>query len=111
MISQLTKFIEKIYNVKIEGDDYAHLPVELNYLFNLIGDGFEKVKDLLRSLDLSSLLNKYNDLYKQKSREKDYSEIKKEIDLLLPSIKNTFILLNSNNIIKLGFYMINSSIK
>ena len=93
MSTQLAEFIEKIYNAKIEGDDYAHLPVELNCLFNLIGDGFEKVKDLLRRLDLSSLLNKYNDLYRLKSREKDYSEIKKEIDLLLPSIKNTFILL------------------
>ena len=93
MISQLTKFVEKIYNLKIEGDDYAHLPVELNCLFNLIGDGFEKVKDLLQKLDLSSLLNKYNDLYKQKSRDNDYSKIKKEIDSLLPSMKNTFILL------------------
>lgn len=95
-LSNLIGFINKIYEIKIEGDDCAHNPFDINCFFDLIGNGYEIVKNLLIKLDLSSLLGKFNELYKQKSTEKDISHIEKDIKELLPDKKDTFFLLIQN---------------
>ena len=92
-LSNLIGFINKIYEIKIEGDDCADSPFDITCFFDLIGNGYEIVKNLLIKLDLSSLLGKFNELYKQKSTEKDISHIEKDIKELLPDKKDNFFLL------------------
>ncbi len=50
----------------------------------MIVNGYEIVKYLLTNLNISSLLDKFNDLYKGKSTDKDISHIEEEIKDLLP---------------------------
>ena len=37
ILSQLIEYLDKIYNYKLEGDNYAHPFGDLGLLFNLIG--------------------------------------------------------------------------
>ena len=42
----------------------------------------------MKELDLPKLFNKYNELYKKKSKEEDLQKITKEIKELLPELKD-----------------------
>ena len=92
ILSEFANYIEKIYSLKLEGDDYAHPLIGINDLINLIGYGFENVNKLLKELDLSELFKKYNELYRKKSMEEDLKKITEEIQKLLPELRDTFFL-------------------
>ena len=90
ILSEFANYLNKIYDLKLEGDDFAHPLVEIDTLIGLIGYGFENVNKILKELNLSNLFNKYNQLYKKKSREEDLQKITKEIMELLPELKDIF---------------------
>ena len=92
ILSEFANYIEKIYSLKLEGDDYAHPLIGINDLINLIGYGFENVNKLLKELNLSELFKKYNELYRKKSMEEDLKKITEEIQELLPELRDTFFL-------------------
>ena len=60
ILSQLVGYLNKIYNYKLEGDDYAHPFADLRLLIKLIGNGYENLNNLLMKLELSALFNKYD---------------------------------------------------
>ena len=83
ILTQLIEYLDKIYNYKLEGDDYAHPFADLGHLIKLIGIGYENLNNLLMKLDLSVLFNRYNEYYKLKSRDEDVGGVVKEIQVLL----------------------------
>lgn len=97
LLKNLINFINKIYQLKINGDGYAHPLIEINVLFKLANKGYEKVIDLLKKLDLYEILKKFDELYEEKQLEKDYSLIESEIKDLLIEKKDTFLILIQKN--------------
>ena len=74
ILSEFVNYLNKIYDIKLEGDDYAHPLVGIDTLIGLIGYGFENVNKILKELDLSNLFDKYNELYKKKVGKKTYKK-------------------------------------
>ena len=91
ILSEFVNYLNKIYNLKLEGDDYAHPLVGIDTLIELIGYGFENVNKILKELDLKKLFDKYNVLYKKQSREEDLGKITDEIMELLPELRDNFL--------------------
>jgi len=91
ILSEFVNYLNKIYNLKLEGDDYAHPLVGIDTLIELIGYGFENVNKILKELDLKKLFDKYNVLYKKQSREEDLGKITDEIMELLPELRDDFL--------------------
>ena len=97
LLLNLINFINRIYKLKVDGDGYAHTPVDLKCLFELIGDGCESIINILNKLDLYKMLKKFNELYKTKSQENDCTSIEEEIALILPDKKDNFLMLIKKN--------------
>lgn len=91
ILSEFVNYLNKIYNLKLEGDDYAHPLARIDTLIELIGYGFENVNKILKELDLKKLFDKYNVLYKKQSREEDLGNITDEIMELLPELRDNFL--------------------
>ena len=91
ILSEFVNYLNKIYNLKLEGDDYAHPLVGIDTLIELIGYGFENVNKILKELDLKKLFDKFNVLYKKQSREEDLGNITDEIMELLPELRDNFL--------------------
>ena len=91
ILSEFVNYLNKIYNLKLEGDDYAHPLVGIDTLIELIGYGFENVNKILKELDLKKLFDKFNVLYKKQSREEDLGKITDEIMELLPELRDDFL--------------------
>ena len=66
ILSELVRYLEKIYDLKIERDYFAHFEMELDRLIELIGFRFKNVNKLLKNLDLSLLFKKYKNYIKLK---------------------------------------------
>ena len=97
-LSELIRYLEVIYNKKLEGDEYAHPLVDFQILNGLIGYGYENVINIFKKLDLTLLLRKYNEFYKLNS-EADISKInniKNEIMNMLPDKRDNFLQLIRN---------------
>ena len=90
LLSELIGYLNTIYNLKSNGDEYAHPFVEFDILINIVGKGYENITNLLKRLDLSLLFKKYNELYKLKKKEANIDEIVKEIEIILFNKKDNF---------------------
>ena len=67
MFNELNNFINKIYDIKSNGDFYSHPMINMAELFNLI-EGWYNVKMLLKQLDLDKLLKNFNIIKSNKKK-------------------------------------------
>ena len=91
LLSELIRYLNKIYEKKIEGDGYAHPLLEFSVLNSLLGIGYENIINLFKKLNLSLLFKKYNEYYELKAKEKDTKNITDEIMYILPEIRDNFL--------------------
>lgn len=90
ILTDFIAYLDKIYDIKMEGDIYAHPIVDLNLLIKLIGSGFENINLLLSKLQLNQLFGKYNQYYKLKSKNENADKIEMEIVDMLPEKADNF---------------------
>ena len=93
ILSEIIRYLNKIYDLKLEGDDFAHPEVNFDILIGLIGMGYENVNNLLKKLDLTVLFQRYNELYRLKSNGADIQNITYQIQFMLPEIRDNFLIL------------------
>ena len=96
ILSQLVEYLNAIYNLKIEGDDFAHPLAEFDLLISLVGHGYENIINLLNQLELTLLFKKYNELYKLRIKDGNTDKIMEEIELVLSEKKDNFLQLFRN---------------
>ena len=91
ILNQLVLYLNTIYTLKTEGDEFAHPSIEFDFFITIVGAGYEHLINLIKKLDLFLLFNKYNELYKLQKKEGNTDKILKEIKIILIEKKDNFL--------------------
>lgn len=86
---ELKELINRIEEIKFNGDSFAHSDMQLEYFFNCIQD-CPNAKKILLDLNLSPLVEKCKELYKLQNQKIDYSKVYDSVVKIMESKKKIF---------------------
>ena len=89
IIDELKTLVEEIDSLKLNGDQFAHSELKLENLFKLV-KGCDNAKNNIMDLNLSSLIEDFNKMYKLQILKKDCQDIYESILKAMESKKKLF---------------------
>lgn len=89
LLKELKLMVSEIDNLKDDGDIFAHTEMTLESFFNLV-KGCENVKKIFADLNLTSMLEKFNQMYQLQFSKKNYEDVYKTIVKIMDIKKSLF---------------------
>jgi len=89
LLEELKQLVTEIKTLKYDRDIFANSDITLQSFFNLI-KGCENAKKILSDLDLSPMLEKFNEMYELQFSEKNYDNVYDSILEIMESKKELF---------------------
>lgn len=89
LLEELKQLVNEIKTLKYDRDTFVHSDITLQSFFNLV-KGCENAKKILSDLDLSSMIEKFNEMYELQFSKKNYDDVYDSILEIMESKKELF---------------------